>query len=102
MDEQERRQADEPMSGWFYLSFADYLFRGACIVKARDFVEAVTASQKMQINPGGQVAGLEVPERYLPEERFRNRLLMMEEIKSFWPDAKSLKEHREFVESGGD
>jgi len=57
---------EEQMSLW-WLSFADpnrpqgRQFLGAAIVRALDFVGAVSSAHALECNPGGEVKGLELP-----------------------------------------
>ena len=81
---------------WLYLSFADDVgFRGGVVIKAHGLTDAVIKCNWLQINPHGEIQGIELPESHIPPERYRNRLLTKEEIKEMWPDAKSIKEMEE-------
>lgn len=78
-------------TGWWYLSFVGGdagTFIGGCFVEADDVGSALTLSHLLGCNPGGEVMGAPVPEGFLPDDSFRNRLLTKAEIASFWPDAK--------------
>ncbi len=62
------------MKEWWFLSFAQPgKFLGGAYLLAGDFMDAVRLSHRLGINPGGSVAGFDVPG--IPPERFRNRLL---------------------------
>jgi len=53
---------------YWWLSFADEEGnRGVCIVQASDFLSAVSLAHSLEINPGGQVQGIEMPD--IPEAR---------------------------------
>lgn len=68
------------MSSW-WLSFADGTrevgtqFLGACIVDAEDFFDAVRASHRHKINPGGEVQGFEIPKGAPDLSKWKNRLM---------------------------
>lgn len=80
---------------FWYLSFADKYFKGGVIIKAHGISDATMKCNLLQINPGGEVWCIEIPEGFLPDEKYHNKLLTKEEIQEFWPDAKSLKELEE-------
>jgi len=82
---------------WMYLSFADETFHGAVVIKAHGLTDAITRTHALNINPGGQVFGVDMPDDILASvpETNRQRLLSAEEIKAMWPDAKSIREHEE-------
>lgn len=67
---------------WWWLSFAgEKGFLGAVIVRARGFVTALEFARLMELNPGGEVRGIELPDEAEPLlEAFANRLLSREEI----------------------
>ena len=46
------------MNNWWWLSFADEEFLGACLVQGDSFILAVGESLRIGINPGGQVVGI--------------------------------------------
>jgi hypothetical protein len=54
--------------GWYYLSFADpdlpqgEQFLGAAVVRAQGIITATSKCHDLQINPGGQVMCLPLPE----------------------------------------
>ena len=79
-----------PKSRWWYLSFADDGFRGACVVKATDFITAVSEAHRLKINPGGQVIGLPMLARKAKKLKV-NCLLTREDLGS---DRKSIGELR--------
>jgi hypothetical protein len=81
---------------WFYISFADETFKGCVIIKAHGITDALMKTHALNINPGGQVLAVPIPDTLtLPDESDRNRLLNREDVKRIWPDAKSIKEHRQ-------
>lgn len=61
----------------FYLTFANETgWLGCCYVEADDFLHAVEEAHRLGCNPGGGVAGCEVPEReYYVEEQHLGQLL---------------------------
>lgn len=64
-----------PSKQW-WLSFADDDgFRGAVIVHANEFVEAVMEANLYQINPHGECQGMEVPEGKVVPREWTYRLL---------------------------
>lgn len=88
----------------FWLSFADpdmpkgSQFLGVAIVRASNPEEAIKECWKMKINPGGQVAFMEIElDKYkdVPIEAI-NKLLSMAEIKKHFPDSEVMKWNREF------
>jgi hypothetical protein len=65
--------------GWTYCSFADDDgFLGGVIVEASNVVEAAIVASMLGINPGGEVLGAPCPS--VPPERFRNRLLSLDDL----------------------
>lgn len=68
---------------YWWLSFADKGFMGACIVAADDFLSAVSVSHALKINPGGQVAGVPVPDGYPLRPDEIGRLFNREEAEAF-------------------
>jgi hypothetical protein len=80
---------------YIYLSFAQgKLFLGGVITKAKGFMHAIAKTKKLQINPGGEVAGLPIPEDEVPDAKYLDRLLTKEELNEFWemgpiPEAKT-------------
>lgn len=73
-----------PEQGW-WISFADETFRGAVIVQANDFVEAIMRAHLAGINPGGEAQGMLIPAETAAKipEHWKNRLLSREECQSF-------------------
>ena len=73
------------MKKHYWLSFADAdlpkgsQFLGACVVVARDAIKAVQKAHKLKINPGGEVAIVEMKNAMgFPV----NKLMTADEIKS--------------------
>jgi hypothetical protein len=83
---------------WWYLSFAEPNvdeggtapvgegFRGGLYIEAASLADAVTQSHELGLNPGGEVAGIEIPaeamadfEENVPPE-LRLRLLSKNEV----------------------
>jgi hypothetical protein len=79
---------------WMYLSYAGELgFNGGIIIEAHGMASAVARARALNISPGGQVLGFDIPEAtVLPPPEFRNRLLTKAELESFWDDMKTLGE----------
>ncbi len=76
---------------WWYLSFADRKFLGGVVLLARGIMEARLQMPLLGIkSPGGQVMGVPLPDKYVPTEKFRNKLLSRAEVKEMWPDAARL------------
>ena len=88
---------------WHYVSFADEVFHGVVIIKAHGVGDAVSKCHRLNINPGGQVRAVPMPEEIIAQvpESHRNRLLSKEDVQSIWPDAKSLREHEEEAAATG-
>jgi hypothetical protein len=87
-------QDEIKLTGWFYLSFAGPIdgderdvFRGGVIVPGHEIIGATCTAHMLKINPGGQVIGMPIPEGFLPDEKYRERLLSKTDIQEFWPDA---------------
>lgn len=76
-------------SGWWYMSFTDpdlpkgTQFLGACYVDGPTLPAALTRSHDLGINPGGEVAFVEVPSDVEIPENLRLRLLSREEAEGF-------------------
>lgn len=68
---------------WWFVSFADAdlpigtQFLGNAIVQGLTFLDAVSRTNELEINPGGGVKAVEIHHRILAKipESFRNRLL---------------------------
>ena len=76
-----------PRKIWMFLSFADNDgFKGGAIVKAHGIIDASLTTHRMKINPGGQMACNPIPDRELPPEEYRNRLLTKKDLDEIWPD----------------
>lgn len=73
-------------AGAFWLSFAgDDGFHGAVIVHADDFVMAVMECHLRQINPHGEVQGMEIPPDVAARipDKWKNRILSRQECAEF-------------------
>ena len=73
------------MASW-WLSYADADgFRGACIVTGPDFLGACSTAKKLELSPGGQVRGVEIPAELAPhiEDKWRLRLLSKADAQEF-------------------
>lgn len=80
---------------WWWISFADEEkdeFLGVVITEAADFEVALMKTEVMGINPGGQAAGLEIPE--YDDRDFVDRLLTEEECRAHF-EAKSVAEFKD-------
>lgn len=79
---------------WFYFSFTDpdlpegEQFLGGLYIDGADLADALTRSHGLGVNPGGQVAVVEIPaeaqeqmDANVPED-MRRRLLTKEEVRS--------------------
>lgn len=82
---------------WHYVSFADEVFRGVVVIKAHGITDAVRLCHALNINPGGQVMCVPMPDEILAQvpETDRTRLLTRADVQRIWPDAKSIREHEE-------
>lgn len=70
----------------FWLSFADASgFRGAVIVHANDFVEALMRCNLLDINPHGECQGMPIPAEgaAMIPEKWKYRILTREECAKF-------------------
>lgn len=73
----------------FYMSFCDpdrpegTQFLGAIMTYAPDFMSAIMKTHALGINPGGEVAGCEVPDDLGVPEEFIDRLLSKDEVDRF-------------------
>ncbi len=68
----------------FWLSFADDNgFRGAVIVHANDFLEAVMEANLHSINPHGECQGVEIPVGHVIPDKWKYRLLDRAECERF-------------------
>ena len=70
----------------WWLSFCDdslpqgSQFIGVCIVAGKDFLNAVKNTHLLKINPGGEVAGVEIPEKFIHAiSPYKNKLLSVAE-----------------------
>lgn len=66
---------------WFWLSFADgdrpkgQQFLGVIVVRALYFELAVARTHELGINPGGEVAGMEIPAHVPPPDEMLDKLV---------------------------
>lgn len=68
----------------FWLSFAgEEGFRGACIVHAEEFTEAVMEATLHDCNPHGEVQGMEVPAGHEIPEKWKYRVLSRQKCADF-------------------
>lgn len=95
-----RQELQEPEL-WHYVSFADKVFHGVVIIKAHGITDAVSKCHRLNINPGGQVMCVPMPDKIVAQvpEADRTRLLTKADVQRIWPDAKSLREHEEEARS---
>jgi hypothetical protein len=89
---------------WHYVSFADEQFRGVVVIQAHGIGDAISKCHRLNINPGGEVIAIPIPDEILAQvpEADRNRLLSKADVLRIWPDAKSVREREEekALESG--
>ncbi len=78
--------------GLWYLSFAgDDGFHGGIFVNAVDLIDAVAQTNRLGINPGGEVLGFPVPHNMPhPSQKLVEKLLTKDQIDTVWSDCKSL------------
>jgi len=69
-------------SVWFYMSFVSEHegFLGGLYIQDTDVISAIRQSHLRGLNPGGDVALIEVPSGYEPSPEVRDRLLTKNEI----------------------
>jgi hypothetical protein len=72
--------------GWWYLSFVDVErggFLGACIVEAFGVATALEEANRLGINPGGEVASVQIPPAGAAIcAQYRDRLLSKAELEA--------------------
>lgn len=74
---------------YWYISFAETKkFLGGAVVSANTPDQALSSCK--EFDPGGSVLICEIPSDEVPSLTYHNRLLTLEEIREFWPDAKRL------------
>ena len=79
----------------WWLSFADgslpegSQFLGAVIVRAKTFLEAVKVAHILEINPGGECVGKQIPEDVVVAEEWIERLLDRSECERFQKERES-------------
>jgi hypothetical protein len=95
-------ELEEP-ERWHYVSFADKVFHGVVILKAHGITDAIRLCHALNINPGGQVMCVLIPDEIIAQvpETDRTRLLTKVDVQRIWPDAKSIREHEEEAARGG-
>src|SRR5437879_4372876 len=73
---------------WHYVSFADEVFRGIVVIKAHGITDAIRLCHALNINPGGQVMCVPLPDEVLAQvpEADRMRLLTKADVQRIWPD----------------
>ena len=86
----ELSRTERPAKMW-WLSFADDTgFKGAVIVHANDFVEALFQANLHQCNPHGECQGMPVPEGREIPEKWKYRILTRAECEQFDREMSSL------------
>jgi hypothetical protein len=81
---------------WWWLSFCDpdlpegQCFLGVAVVQAPDFLEAIRFANRLEINPGGEVAGWKLSTEDTPPDAFRYRLLQQADIIEWQGEAHTL------------
>lgn len=88
---EEVRREELSESVWWYFSFTDpdlpkgTQFLGGLYIDAPNFVDALSRSHLLGLNPGGQIAFVPLPKDAFEEnvpESMRRRLLSREEVES--------------------
>lgn len=76
-----KEDSENDLLHWWWLSFADESgFKGALVIKARGFTEALLIANLTNLNPQGEVKGAELPiDAVIPEE-WKNKLISKAEI----------------------
>ncbi len=76
----EAEEAKHPLC-WWYLSFAEpERFLGGCFVQARGLISALRRATALGINPGGEVAALQIHVDGIIPRGVKNRLLTADEL----------------------
>lgn len=81
-----RAQLDDTPSVWWWLSFVDPArpegdrFVGVAIVRASNIVTAAMEAHRLGCNPGGELAGIEIPDEHVPAPEWRERLLTRADV----------------------
>lgn len=78
------REAAGGKTQFWYLSYASDVFLGGAIVRAFGFVHACRRARDLDISPGGQVTGLPCPPKQVPDPKYLDRLLSLDELGEFW------------------
>jgi hypothetical protein len=78
-------RTDRPGSVWWLSFVGDEGFRGAVMVNAEDFTTALMETNVRNINPHGEVQGLEIPadEAQQIPEHWKYRILSRDECEQF-------------------
>ncbi len=86
-------RAPEPETAWWLSFVGEEGFRGVVIVQANDLIEAIMRTVLGNLNPGGQVGGMEIPAEIaaMIPEPWKNRLLSREDCARF--DLEMKKSH---------
>lgn len=81
---------------WYFLSCAKPKFNAGIIVQGTSTLDAVMNAAGLNQPPpeGTEVMGWRLPAFALPEEKYRNRLLTLEELKTIWPGTMTFNEAR--------
>lgn len=74
-------QTERPQSAWWLSFAAEDGFRGAVVVHAHDFMEALAQCNLRGINPHGECQGFQLPAdaAALMDEKWKNRVLTRRE-----------------------
>jgi hypothetical protein len=76
---------------WWWLSFSDGPeFCGVSIIFAHGLLEAVRVGWEQGLITGPLVMGAPLPERKIPPEKYRHRILYQKDIQEFMPDMKTI------------
>jgi hypothetical protein len=103
MDEQQKMErlrllvaqerSEHIQAEWWYLSFAEPgKFKGGVIVLAHGLTTAVLEATRLRISPHGEVRGIPIPSEYVPEPKWRNRLLTLDQLTEIWGEMAPLSE----------
>ena len=93
------QEKEGPLQFW-YLSWAgDDGFHGAAITEAPGFVTARNNLSLLYVNPLGECRGVPFPEgAKIPEKKYRDRLLQLDELTEIFGEMKSMKQWEEEYE----
>ena len=89
-------KSQPPLKWWFvtYVKKDSGAFFGACVLEGKSRFGAANEAFRTKVSPESNGAAtfddvVEVPDDKLPAEGYRNRLLTLDEVRSFWPWVKA-------------